>query len=617
MPRSTGTERLLASRRRRLERLLAASAVAVAGLVAAIGVGSPPALAGTPLNVSGTYSAVYHCKSGWCAGQDFPATTTFRQAVGSTTVYDGTNAGTLNGNVLTIHEVSGSYSWTSVLTFAADGQSWTGSLTDSNNTSGVDVGVRESGVTPQSLSGTWQCCGAGGANPQTFVINGAVGTAMTPNGATFANITDSLVGTHVTIVTTYINSSYVATLTGTLSGNTITGTWSSNANQTGTFTATLQGATPGVTTPASSPGATQVLPLAATISTPGQVFHSMKHNLFNAVVTVGVIVFITFPANIFNRTFAANYEEIMLMWAAWRRRLHLPGRSPAASDGEGPPASDEIARDPNEPGKVSGWGFALVLVLGAILGGLLNPHFGVNRTSLEGIIATLISFAVGATLSWYVAQQFRRRHHYDTVTYLQALPLGLAIAIICVVVSRLSHFEPGYLYGVVVGLSFAGSLKDNHNAHLTAISVGSTLAVALAAWFAWIPVNHLALSHGTNAIIVVLDDVLGSIFVGGLVGSVISLIPIDFLPGKIIARWHRGVWALIFFTATFLLIEVELRPASGSTHPGHASAYTVVALFVLFGGATFWMRWYFERRTKLQAPTADALADAAEETEST
>jgi hypothetical protein len=71
--------------------------------------------------------------------------------------------------------------------------------------------------------------------------------------------------------------------------------------------------------------------------------------------------------------------------------------------------------------------------------------------------------------------------------------------------------------------------------------------------------------------------------------------------------------ALIFFVVTFLMIEVELRPASGSTHPGHASLNTVVALFVLFGGATFWMRWYFERRTKLKPP----LAVSVEETEST
>ena len=578
------------------------------------------ATAASPLNVSGTYSSVYHCKTGWCAGQDFPATTTYRQAAGSNVVYDGTNAGTLTGNVLTIHEVQGSYSWTSVLTFAADGKSWTGTTTDSNNTSGIDVGTLTSASAVTSLTGTWNCCGAGGASAQNFVINGTTGIAQFPNGSTFANLAATLNGNQVTIVTTYTNSTYVAHFTGTLTGSTISGTWSSNSNQSGTFTATLASTTPPVTTTTVLPAVatpTQVLPLASTISTPGAVFHSMKHNLLNAAITVGVIIFITFPANIFNRTFSANYEEIILILAGWRRRYHLPfgPKEPTAVTPN--PDEDTTTAKMEEPGKVTAWGFAVVLILGAILGGLLNPHFGLNRSSGEGILATLISFSIGAVLSWYVAQRFRRYHQYPTLSYLQALPLGLVIAIICVAVSRLSHFEPGYLYGVVVGLSFAGSLKDNHNAHLTAISVGSTLVIALAAWFVWIPVNHLAQTHGTNALVVVLDDVLGSIFVGGLVGSVISLIPIDFLPGKIIAKWHRGAWAAIFFVATFLLIEVELRPDSGSTHPGHASLATVVALFVLFGGATFWMRWYFERRAHLKVAATDAVATAVEETEAT
>ena len=201
---------------------------------------SSMAWASTNLNVSGTYSSVYHCKTGWCAGQDFPATTVYRQAPGSSTVYDGPNAGTLNGNVLTIHEVQGSYSWTSVLTFAPDGKSWTGTTTDSHNTSGIDVGTLSSALpSTSSLTGTWSCCGAGGANTQDWVINGATGTGQEANGAVFANITATLVGTQATIVTTYTSGSYVATFVGTLAGADITGSWSSNTGQTGTFTATL------------------------------------------------------------------------------------------------------------------------------------------------------------------------------------------------------------------------------------------------------------------------------------------------------------------------------------------------------------------------------------------
>ena len=64
--------------------------------------------------------------------------------------------------------------------------------------------------------------------------------------------------------------------------------------------------------------------------------------------------------------------------------------------------------------------------------------------------------------------------------------------------------------------------------------------VALTAWFVCLLVNHLVFLYGTNALIVVPDDVVGSIFVGGLGGSVIALMPIALLAGKVAATWRRA-----------------------------------------------------------------------------
>jgi hypothetical protein len=89
---------------------------------------------------------------------------------------------------------------------------------------------------------------------------------------------------------------------------------------------------------------------------------------------------------------------------------------------------------------------------------------------------------------------------------------------------------------------------------------------------------------------------VGSVFVGGLVGNVIGLTPLRFLPGGPLMEWNRGVWAATFGVAVFGLIEVELRPQSVSAHPGSAPVVTAVVLFVFFGGITAGLRWYFSRR---------------------
>jgi hypothetical protein len=106
------------------------------------------------------------------------------------------------------------------------------------------------------ISGTWDCCGAGGAGAQDFVITkgtgSLAGTGINPaGGAVYAKITGELSGDKVKIVTSYTGgSSYVATFIGTVaaSGRTMSGTWKSNAGQSGTWTATLA-STPSTPTP--------------------------------------------------------------------------------------------------------------------------------------------------------------------------------------------------------------------------------------------------------------------------------------------------------------------------------------------------------------------------------
>ncbi len=455
-----------------------------------------------------------------------------------------------------------------------------------------------------SLNGDWNCCQAGGAFAQSWLITNLGGTADTSGTQTaFATIIASQDGDEVTIETKYTNSTYIAIFVGTIScdGNTITGNWTSNSNQVGTFTATRTnyGGPAFVCSPY---GRGEAVPLASSISTPGEIFHSPTHDLINGGITIGALLFITFPSSIFNSTFSSHYAEIVEMIAAFKRRLRRRFGAKDAKTNSPVQSSGDSAT----PGRANFAWFAAVLVIGAILGGLLNPKFGMNGTTVAGFAATIVAFFLGALISGYVARWFRRRHAYPTSTYLHALPLGLAIAAICVLISRTSNFQPGYLYGVVVGIAFTGSLKDEHNAHLIVYSTFSTLAVAIVAWLIWIPVNHWA-TNGGDLLVAALDDLLGSLFVGGLVGTVIGLLPLELMPGRTLSKWRKDVWAGVMFLALFLLISVELNPASGPTHRGGAPIVTVAVLFVVFGGATIWMRRYFSQREKRSAPATSPI----------
>jgi len=168
--------------------------------------------------------------------------------------------------------------------------------------------------------------------------------------------------------------------------------------------------------------------------------------------------------------------------------------------------------------------------------------------------------------------------------------------VLCVLVSRLTQFEPGYLYGVICGVAFATKLTTTQKGHIVALCSLTTLAVAVAAWLLWLPVTGAAQQPGAFFGLVILDDLLASIFVSGLVGSAIGLLPLRFLPGWDLRQWHQGVWLGCFGLAMFGVVEVLLIPHNDNH--SNAPLITTLVLMVVFGGASVVLREWFARRRR-------------------
>ena len=338
------------------------------------------------------------------------------------------------------------------------------------------------------------------------------------------------------------------------------------------------------------------------LPTPASSFASVTHDLENAGVTVAALLFITFPSQLFNSTFEENYEDIKAWWEKKLRFLGKARRKLAERKREG------------RSERSNAWAFAVVLVVGALLGNLINPHFGADLSSLASFLAVVAAIVTGMSVAATVNIVYRRRRHGadQAHPHLKALPAGLAIAAACVLVSRLADFAPGYLYGLICGVAFSRQLAKHEKGHVIALSTVATLAVATVVWFAWVPVQG-SVSHGHAGFgLVLLDDFLGSLFVSGLVGSVIGMLPLRFLPGGDLAAWHRGAWAAVFGVALFGMLQAMLRPVSHS-HVGHAPIVTVIILLVLFGGGSLVFRQHFARREREKKAAEQAAGQAGEQ----
>ena len=392
------------------------------------------------------------------------------------------------------------------------------------------------------------------------------------------------------------------------------GTWIGSQDPTATE-ASLQRCGPGLTSAVATVNP-QVSSIAA-LPTPAAAFKSIKSDVIDGAITLGMALFLTFPSNLFNSTFEENYDDIVGTWRKWlsaifpprlRRWLKERFAKSAADTSEAPGSSKRAGHMPTarETKVVSA-----VIVVGALLGSLLDPSFGANVRTVLVFVGIVIAMVTGLLFSGLITVGYHRARRHGKVPYtLNALPAGLVIALVCVVISRASGFAPGYLYGIICGVTFARPLAANEEGHLVALGAWFRVALAVVAWIAWAAITHDATKPGSFFGLVLLDDFLASLFVSSLVGTVISLFPLRFLPGEKLKSWHVSAWAATFVATLFVLVQVLLRPHSTSSGPSHTPLVTTIVLFALFAGASLMFREHFARKSRIEGDKKPAPATA-------
>jgi hypothetical protein len=233
--------------------------------------------------------------------------------------------------------------------------------------------------------------------------------------------------------------------------------------------------------------------------------------------------------------------------------------------------------------------------------GFLSPRFGFDAGSLATLLGILGGLAI-VIASFELPLFLAHRRVLHERGRLRVLPLTIVIAMVCVIISRVANFQPGYLYGVVAGYAFLGSLQLRDEARAHTATALWMLALSLAAWLA------MPLVTGGLASMPLLQLAVGAamatIFVGGLEGLLFELVPLRFLRGERIYKWRRGVWFVLFTAAAFAFSYILLNPATGFLGNTRASPLIpAVLLFVSFGvvSVLFWAYFKFRRAPFPQA----------------
>ena len=352
----------------------------------------------------------------------------------------------------------------------------------------------------------------------------------------------------------------------------------------------------------------------------------------SAAIAAGVVVFMPFPAALFNSTLQEHYAEVtaaVTSFRGWLYHLIALGFARvrrAVSNARSRRAGSAV----NEPARATGLGaqprgrgftldeafwksplgiLAFVLV-SALLNGLLDPTFGFAVES----VATFLGLAVGlgAMLLAFAIPLFIGTRGLKVGMSARALPGTLLIAVVCVLISRIANFQPGYLYGLIIGFTFSRELSKAESGKLDAVAAGCALGLAVVAWFLLPVVRGVDGTSSSDFGNILLQTAFASIVTAGLEAAAISMLPLRFLPGEKVRDWNRRVWIALLGFATFGFCHVLLNPSSGYLADAtRTSLFTVVWLLAIFGGGSvlFWAYFRFRSRPETGASPPSVVGE--------
>jgi len=237
----------------------------------------------------------------------------------------------------------------------------------------------------------------------------------------------------------------------------------------------------------------------------------------------------------------------------------------------------------------------LAVALVALISAFLNPDLSF---SLEGLAVYLgFLLAIGIVLiSFELPGLVLHRRMAGETGRLRVLPWAIVIAAVFVLVSRVVQLQPGYLYGVVLGVIFLQAASQRDEGREAAAGAAWTLVVAFVAWLGLGWIRGLGLPED-DLVGIGLETALAAVVVAGMEAVAFGLMPFRFMPGWVVYRWRRSVWALLFGLSVFAFIHILIGPNTGYLSDLSVPALTAaLGVFALFGAFSVMFWAYFRFR---------------------
>lgn len=231
------------------------------------------------------------------------------------------------------------------------------------------------------------------------------------------------------------------------------------------------------------------------------------------------------------------------------------------------------------------------VVAAALISAFVDPAFGLDAASLRMLGSLVVGLLVDVALGWMLVIAVIKRTHPSSTVSFEFRPLTLLIVIAAVVVTRVTGFEPGIVFGLVAGVVFGGILATAEKAKAALVTLGCGFAAALIAWLAY---SGIVMAGSAEPFVVFVQETLSAVAIAGIVALPIALLPLRGLAGHTVWEWKRPVWGLAYGVGlgAFLLV---LLPMPFSWDRVGLDLMMWIGLYVLYAIGSFALWLIVER----------------------
>lgn len=254
------------------------------------------------------------------------------------------------------------------------------------------------------------------------------------------------------------------------------------------------------------------------------------------LVASAFLLLVAFPAELLDSTISGNYDRVFGWTTPIKRRLERIRKA--------------VARI-----RVNRWVTVLgMTALAALILGFADPGFGFSGSSLRLWVAIVVSLLLVNVVVSAVVMRVARRT-WSIASTLDPMPATLLLVALSVIISRVIGIQPGFLFGVVLGVSFAVELGKRQDALLALLGIGVTIVVGMVSWLGY---TALVASDGGNPGFwhLLVQESLSATTIEALATMTVALLPLKFLDGRVIFDWNKWVWAGTYIVALAILIVV-------------------------------------------------------------